>query len=957
VTSDIVHRAATKDGFSFSLRNIGREFEDGGIRIDKLDIPAGKIVAIMGPSGSGKSTLLGLLGGLLAPDRPDDPGSVLEMHITVDGTRQRINVLAAADEIQNERWRRSATRRHRNALKHVGFVFQDAHLLRNASALTNVLVPLNAAGRSQSYDDLADFCAKILLTTDKLSLRARQLSGGEKQRAALGRAVVHGPQILMLDEPTANLDAGKGMKLMEMIAQWQREGDPGGAPRTVIWVTHNQREAAAFADQILFLQEHKVPAPAGSATAERRVGGLHSEHRGLVDNPRSVDVLADLLREAPATAQPGTAGAATGGAPAGYGDARPTTGVATRVAASEVFSRPGADSGLKAGAFAQLFGRFPSPAAGPLRSGWLPGWVIRGPLLMVAAGLLGLSAWSEQPLPRVLMQILQAWTLPAAAVPAIEFAAGLAVLAVALIGRWRSVWRDSGWMVHGFGKWVEVVLLIAMFLTGLAMLVAKDVISARYDRSLQTVELSHFPVTRGGGAILNDDVIKEHECQLRALIPELAPAPGGIVDRLHDVLDWLRARIPGAQPPPPDVKSCVETVSQEDNKAGSEPVPLKSVYGRYRMQSAVVAPRVGESYDRDQACGAGTTSDGGSRRGSERPIIVPVLAASFRPRPEPVLRYMDYVELTEDGNTRSIATPPVSDKGIAEKTFSPDGSFEIDEAIVTPGFFATLHKETNKEPGDETGADRRDEPGSGSKRDMYFCLSLGQGHWRLMHVAHVVKRLPHEQLIDYPVLISKTVYFDAFKEAKNREPSYVSEAIYINAPHRINLYQEFFERLKDPSTKAELPESFAEIKKGIDSSYNIQNIAATIMGVLVAIGCALIFMMTHFFILKNEKSLCVMRAFGLSQSKIARIVIAQMLFVWGVAFAIVAVLLRAAETFATAPLARVVEVAPGALGSSLASWPPIALAFTALIVFISWFSVWWWWRQTKWIGNRLKELD
>jgi putative ABC transport system ATP-binding protein len=939
---------------SFSLRNIRKEFEGGGgIRIESLDLPAGEIIAIMGPSGSGKSTLLGLLGGLLAPD-PPDPASELKIHLVINGERQGISILAAAEEIQ-EGWGRSAARKHRDALKHVGFVFQDAHLLRNASALTNVLVPRDATGASHSFAYLSQFCKEILLTPAQLSSRARQLSGGEKQRAALGRAIVHDPQILMLDEPTANLDENKGMKLMGMIARWQREGAQNGTPRTVIWVTHSQPQAATFADQILFLQEHQAEeanARDGGETARpRRVGGLHRLRRGLRENPRDLAIISDLLVDdaaAPAVAlrQPDPQRQAAflrqrddriaesnrdvieaRTTSTGFDKSGLATGVAVRVAASEVFSRSSADPRLKSGALAHLFGRFPDPASADVRSGSL-----RVALLVVAAVLFGLSAWSLQPVPEGLV-------ISPGAVQVTEVLAGMIAAAGALTGRWKSAWRDTSWMVGGFDKRVEVLILIAMFLTGVAMLVAKDAISARYDRSLRTVELSHFVITkprsRDSMQLTAGDIV-EHECKLRALVPEVVSAEVGNLDRFLVLLSGLMPTLTRMQPSSAR-PACAAMVEQEDNTAASADVPRKSVYGRYRSLTTIAGPRVGNSFDPTTACD-GVKSEG-----------VNVLAVNFRPRPEPVLRYMEYRDLATDGpngrgteRLRPIPAPEIGEKtGYDETIPAPDGRGQVDQAIVTAAFFEKLSGPSNG--------------------DRYFCLSFGQGEsgqgeWRLMKVANIVTHLPHEQLTDYGVLVSTSVFRDAVKAATGREAFYTTEAVYINAPRQIDGYRNYFEWLRTEANAA-LPDSFEQIKKSIDSSFNIQSIATWIILGVVAIGAVLIFMLTYSFILKNEKSLCVMRAFGLPRGKIAQIVIFQMLLIWAPALVAAAGVLLATHMFAVELLASAIDVAPEAVASSLARWPLTALEFTALIASISWLSVMIWWRQTKWIGARLKDLD
>src|SRR5688572_21690888 len=150
-----------------------------------LTLARGQAVAIMGPSGSGKSTLLYILGAL------DPPSSG---RVTLDGTEHY-----ALNESAQEAFRNT----------HIGFVFQDHSLLPQCSVLENVLAPtLVAVPRAQATSDLT--LARELLTRvglgDRLDHRPGELSGDEQQRAAVARALIRNPSLLLCDEPTGNLD-------------------------------------------------------------------------------------------------------------------------------------------------------------------------------------------------------------------------------------------------------------------------------------------------------------------------------------------------------------------------------------------------------------------------------------------------------------------------------------------------------------------------------------------------------------------------------------------------------------------------------------------------------------------------------------------------------------------------------------------------------------------------------
>ncbi len=191
-----------------------RHLPSGGQALTVLDhvdlsIAAGEFCAILGPSGSGKSTLLGLLAGL---DRPSSG------EIRLDG--ERID-----DKSEDEL---SLLRRAK-----VGFVFQSFQLLGNLTALENVLLPLELAGVRE-----APARARALLEQVGLGARTHhypsQLSGGEQQRVALARAFGPRPSVLFADEPTGNLDAATGARILELLSELhQRE------QTTLVLVTHD----------------------------------------------------------------------------------------------------------------------------------------------------------------------------------------------------------------------------------------------------------------------------------------------------------------------------------------------------------------------------------------------------------------------------------------------------------------------------------------------------------------------------------------------------------------------------------------------------------------------------------------------------------------------------------------------------------------------------------------------
>lgn len=192
-------------------------------------IAGGDSVAIVGPSGAGKSTLLALLAGLDLPT---------EGSVTLNG--HDLNTL---DEDGRARVRAQS----------VGFVFQSFHLVPSLNALENVMLPLELAGTK-------DARAAALRITEEVGLAERrshypaQLSGGEKQRVAIARAFATRPAVLFADEPTGNLDARTGDKIMTLMFDLNRDSST-----TLVLVTHDN-QLAARCDRVLTLEAGKLVA-------------------------------------------------------------------------------------------------------------------------------------------------------------------------------------------------------------------------------------------------------------------------------------------------------------------------------------------------------------------------------------------------------------------------------------------------------------------------------------------------------------------------------------------------------------------------------------------------------------------------------------------------------------------------------------------------------------------------
>jgi len=203
-----------------------------GVSIDSLDLSSEGVTALIGPSGSGKTTLLSLLSGFIRPKL--EAGGVFEF----DGTPLPKSGHSPGD---------------------VAFVFQSPMLLGSATAISNMLQGSSAANRPVPTPELTKTLNQIGLVTPQKSLIAQRsdaLSGGEKQRVAVMRALLSDSKVILCDEPTSSLDVNNATAVMNAFKFWSET-----KKRPVIWVTHNILQAAKFADHYVFLDAGQIVEP------------------------------------------------------------------------------------------------------------------------------------------------------------------------------------------------------------------------------------------------------------------------------------------------------------------------------------------------------------------------------------------------------------------------------------------------------------------------------------------------------------------------------------------------------------------------------------------------------------------------------------------------------------------------------------------------------------------------
>jgi len=216
------------------LRNVFKSFQRDAEQIDvftglTLDIADGSFTALMGPSGSGKSTFLNLVAGL---DRP-----------TTGTVRVADAEVSAMTPGQLAAWR----------ARHIGFVFQTFSLLPVLTAYQNVELPLLLTRLSKKErDERVNIALGVVGLEDRMRHYPRQLSGGQEQRVAIARAIVADPTVILLDEPTGQLDATSSHEVLELLQRLNRE-----FKKTIIIVTHDPH-AAERARPVLHLEKGEL---------------------------------------------------------------------------------------------------------------------------------------------------------------------------------------------------------------------------------------------------------------------------------------------------------------------------------------------------------------------------------------------------------------------------------------------------------------------------------------------------------------------------------------------------------------------------------------------------------------------------------------------------------------------------------------------------------------------------
>jgi putative ABC transport system ATP-binding protein len=220
--------------YAITAQNIEKSFKTGKVKTPVLKgvdlrVQQGEICLVMGPSGSGKSTLLATISGLLKPDSGE------------------------VDALDQNLWKLSSSKIDKFRLDHCGFIFQGFNLFGALTARQQVETVLKYAGfKKEEISGIAETALGEVGLSKLLKKRPEELSGGEKQRIAIARALAKSPKLIFADEPTSALDGENGANVMGLL---RRSAKSHGA--SVLCVTHDVR-LASYADRIITIEDGRI---------------------------------------------------------------------------------------------------------------------------------------------------------------------------------------------------------------------------------------------------------------------------------------------------------------------------------------------------------------------------------------------------------------------------------------------------------------------------------------------------------------------------------------------------------------------------------------------------------------------------------------------------------------------------------------------------------------------------
>ena len=247
-----------KNSNLIELRNVFKYYYMGENVVNAVDglsfyVKEGKFVAIMGPSGSGKSTAMNLIGSLDVPTKG---------YIFLDG--EDISTFSESDLAQ--------LRGHK-----IGFIFQSFNLIPNLTAKENVMLPMTFQGWDiEDRREKAEELLEMVELGDRMEHYPNELSGGQKQRVAIARSLANGPEVILADEPTGNLDTKTGKIVMDFLDNMHKQG------KTIIMITHDPQLAQDHAQIVYWLRDGKL-----EKVTEKKNGFL-KKNKKIFEKPRKL---------------------------------------------------------------------------------------------------------------------------------------------------------------------------------------------------------------------------------------------------------------------------------------------------------------------------------------------------------------------------------------------------------------------------------------------------------------------------------------------------------------------------------------------------------------------------------------------------------------------------------------------------------------------------------------------
>lgn len=255
----------------FKIDGFVRKFPNrGAVSVDRLTVPRGGIVAIVGGSGSGKSTLVAAMGGLI-PKGKNVSGKII---FFPPDQAEPVSVLDDPEIMFRTR---------------AGFVFQASNLLKEQTTNSNIALSVRHVTPRIKQQELWDLAGRLGLKPETINAKARTLSGGEAQRVALLRAIVRDPDVIIADEPTASLDPDVAEKVMEILVDWARA--PG---KTLIWVTHDLDAVVARRPKVVVMKDGRPrsaevePCPQSVEELRASLDGINETNFGTVSPERMI---------------------------------------------------------------------------------------------------------------------------------------------------------------------------------------------------------------------------------------------------------------------------------------------------------------------------------------------------------------------------------------------------------------------------------------------------------------------------------------------------------------------------------------------------------------------------------------------------------------------------------------------------------------------------------------------